>query len=65
MPHLGRDFRLRDSAFDVPATDGIVVATWAIEPGVPPADTCASEHGPDRLRETTCASPDTSIEETR
>jgi class 3 adenylate cyclase len=30
MPHLARDFRPVDPAFEVPATDGIVVATWAI-----------------------------------
>jgi class 3 adenylate cyclase len=32
VPHLGRDFRLLDPAFEVPATEGIVVAAWAIEP---------------------------------
>ncbi len=38
MPHLGRDFRLLDPTFEVPATDGIVTATWAIEAGVPRAE---------------------------
>ncbi len=32
MPDLGREFRLLDPAFEVPATDGIIVATWAIDP---------------------------------
>ena len=32
LPHLGKDFVLLDPAFEVPATDGIVVATWAIAP---------------------------------
>ena len=37
MPDLGRHFRLLDPAFEVPATDGIVVATWAIDPPAPEA----------------------------
>jgi hypothetical protein len=37
MPDLGRHFCLLDPAFEVPATDGIVVATWAIDPPAPEA----------------------------
>ena len=32
LPHLAQDFHLLDPAFEVPASDGIVVATWTIEP---------------------------------
>jgi len=33
IPHdeVARDFRLLDPAFEVPATDGLKVATWAFE----------------------------------
>jgi class 3 adenylate cyclase len=31
MPELAQDFRLLDAAFEVPATDGITVATWTLE----------------------------------
>jgi adenylate cyclase len=48
MPHLGRDFRLLDAAFEVPATGGIVVATWAIEPEPPGSDGCAGDAGGSR-----------------
>ena len=32
MPHLAREFRLLDPAFELPATDGMVVASWGIDP---------------------------------
>ena len=35
MPPLARDFRLLDAAFEIPATDGITVATWGVTPGGP------------------------------
>lgn len=57
MPHLGRDFRLLDPAFEVPATDGIVAATWAIEPDALQADICASEREPNAIGDGTCISP--------
>jgi class 3 adenylate cyclase len=38
MPHLARDFSLLDPAFEVPATDGIVVATWVSAPDALPAE---------------------------
>jgi hypothetical protein len=65
MPHLGRDFRLLDPAFEVPATDGIVAATWAIEPDARRADVSASEREPDAVGDGTCISPDNGIEPTR
>jgi hypothetical protein len=40
MPELGRQFRLIDPAFEVPATDGLKVATWAFEPMAPAPATC-------------------------
>jgi hypothetical protein len=65
MPHLGRDFRLLDPAFEVPATDGIVAATWVVEPDALQADLCASERGPDASGSRTCISPNKGIEPTR
>ncbi len=50
MPHLGRNFRLLNSAFEVPATDGIVTATWVIEPDALQAEICVSERDPDAVR---------------
>jgi class 3 adenylate cyclase len=46
MPELGRGFRLVDPAFEVPATDGMVIATWAIAPDAPeaPAAACRAQH---------------------
>ena len=35
MPELARDFRLLDPIFEVPATDGITVTTWALAPATP------------------------------
>ena len=32
MPDLAREFRLLDPAFEVPATEGITVATWDVAP---------------------------------
>lgn len=65
MPHLGQDFRPLDPAFEVPATDGIVAATWAIEPDALQADTCASEREPDAIGDGTSISPNKGIEPTR
>ena len=65
MPRLSRDFRLLDRAFEVPATDGIVVATWAIDPDALQAHATASERQPDDVVEGTCTSPNPGIEPTR
>jgi class 3 adenylate cyclase len=65
MPHLCRDFSLLDPAFEVPDTDGIVAATWAIEPDAPQSDICASERRPDAIGDGTCISPNKCMESTR
>jgi hypothetical protein len=65
MPHLGRDFRLLDPAFAVTATDGIVVATWVIEPDAPQADACTPKPGPDASGDGTRISPNKGTERTR
>jgi class 3 adenylate cyclase len=57
MPHLARGFRLLDPAFEVPATDGLVAATWAIDPDAPRADTCTSDREPNAVGNGTSASP--------
>lgn len=43
LPGLGRDFRLLDAAFEVPATDGMVVATWAVDPDPLPTASWTAE----------------------
>jgi class 3 adenylate cyclase len=65
MPHLGRDFRLLDPAFEVPATEGIVAATWAIGSDAPQADIRASEQKPNAIGDGTCISPNQGIEPAR
>jgi class 3 adenylate cyclase len=64
MPHLARDFRLLDPVFEVPATDGLVVATWTIGPDAREADTCASGGLADADGHGTGASPNKDIEPT-
>jgi class 3 adenylate cyclase len=65
MPTFGRYFRLLDSAFEVPATDGIVTATWTIESDALRADTCASEREPTASGDGQCISPNNGMEPTR
>jgi class 3 adenylate cyclase len=65
MPDLGRDFRLLDPAFEVPATEGIVVATWAIEGDPLQAGTCASEREPGTSGDGTYSPPSEGIEPKR
>ena len=63
MPRLARDFRLLDPAFEVPASDGIVTATWAIDPPAPQGDV-GSERESNAIGDATCIPPNKGIEPT-
>ena len=64
MPRLARDFRLLDPAFEVPATDGIVTATWAIESPAPQGDVGASERESNAIGDGTRTPPNNGMEPT-
>jgi hypothetical protein len=65
MPRLARDFRLLDPAFEVPASDGIVTATWAIESPAPQAGVGTSERESNPIGDGTCIPPNKGMEPTR
>jgi class 3 adenylate cyclase len=64
LPSLGRDFRLLDAAFEVPATDGMVVATWAVDPAPLPTASCTPEAEPGTIGDGTLSPPNNDIEPT-
>ena len=57
MPELAHDFVLLNAAFEVPATEGIVVATWAIGPDASPTEGCRDDAGHNR-----CVSPNDGVD---